>query len=143
MFGKKFFGTVALGSATVGLVGGTGSIFACEPYCEYFAPCRISYSRKAEILKMRGTELLQEIVNAYHFSKSETEQFMKDLCDGSRKESYLGWACVYYTFNDHGCVQVEFRDQIVGAVCFNLELNAEMVNSITKNADISKILFKQ
>ena len=138
MFGKKFFSTVALSGATVSSVGNVGSVFADW----YFAPCRISDSRKAEILKMRGSELLQEIVNAYHFSKSETEQLMKDLCDGSRKESYLGWAHVYYTFSDSKCVNVEFHDQIDGAVLFILELNSEMVNSIIRDANLNKISFK-
>ena len=148
MFGKKFFSTVALSSATVSLVGSVRSVFAKPSedddfdFRKYFAPCRISDSRKAEILKMRGMPLLQEIVDAYHFSKADAEQFIQNLRDGDRKSADLGGADVHYTFSDSGCVKVKFVDTIVGAICFDLELNAQMVSSILKDADLSRITFK-
>ena len=89
MFGKKFFGTVALGSATVSLVGNAGQILA---------------QNSGNSLERVGVLRLQKFVDWLGVSKSDFEQ----LCvkaEAEQGENNGSAENVYFTASQVGRVQ--------------------------------------
>ena len=94
MFGKKFFGTVALSGSAVSLVGNAES-FTERHFSDIVLTCKDSHVDGLEKYlstfssDAHGSLVLQQLVNCFHLDRSETEQILYRMGDNPHNVYFL------------------------------------------------------
>lgn len=161
MFGKRFFGTIALGGATVSLVGGVGSVFAEEigPHdSNIVLTCKdgaFDYEAADDgesyySVNFRNQSWsLQDLVKFFHLDRSETEKLLYRMghCPGWCRRFYdvpdYAQIIVNYKCDDGSiliikCAKHEYSGKwVYWGVCFNEDCVYDMLKTDLDTIDFS------